>query len=92
MHAGRYRAINAGQLQLHYVYRRKWEKRSTLHKIDIHVEVLAVQYADIASIIPGESSANIGLRIEAARTIQYKRFGKAKTSSNAFRMMSVGAS
>ena len=39
MHAGRYRAINAGQLQLHYVYRRKWEKRSTLHKIDIHVEV-----------------------------------------------------
>ena len=39
MHAGRYRAINAGQLQLHYVYRRKWEKRSTLHKVDIHVEV-----------------------------------------------------
>ena len=54
-----------------------------LDRIDIHVEVPAVQYAEIASKEPGESSEIIRCRIENARAIQQERFSRSKISSNA---------
>ena len=54
-----------------------------LDRIDIHVDVPAVQYKDISSRAPGEPSAAIRARVEKARAIQEKRFGKSKTSCNA---------
>ena len=47
------------------------------------MEVPAVQYSEIASKVPGESSAAIRSRIEAARAVQAERFGRTKTSCNA---------
>jgi len=47
-----------------------------LDRIDIHVEVPAVQYQDISSKVPGEPSADIRERITKARDIQRKRFAK----------------
>jgi magnesium chelatase family protein len=54
-----------------------------LDRIDIHVEVPAIQFAEMASKAPGEPSADIRVRIEQARAIQEERFGKTKTSCNA---------
>ncbi len=54
-----------------------------LDRIDIHVDVPAVQYRDISSREPGEPSGAIRARVEKARKIQEKRFGKSKTSCNA---------
>src|SRR5207245_654604 len=55
-----------------------------LDRIDIHVEVPAVQYKEIAGKEPGESSAAIRERVENARRIQQARFqGKMKASCNA---------
>jgi magnesium chelatase family protein len=55
-----------------------------LDRIDIHIEVPAVQYREISSNEPGEASHAIRGRIENARNIQHERFrGKAKTSCNA---------
>jgi len=54
-----------------------------LDRIDIHVEVPAVQYKDLANKVPGEPSEEIRGRIEKAREIQQERFGKSKTSCNA---------
>ncbi|EDY17542.1 Mg chelatase, subunit ChlI [Chthoniobacter flavus Ellin428] len=59
-----------------------------LDRIDIHVEVPAVQYQDISSKTPGESSASIRERIIKARDIQRERFaqngnGKSKVRCNA---------
>ena len=45
-----------------------------LDRIDIHVEVPAVQYRDISSNVPGESSESIRARVEAAREVQRQRF------------------
>jgi magnesium chelatase family protein len=53
-----------------------------LDRIDIHVEVPAVQYADIASINPGEASEAIRSRVQTARTVQSERFGKSKVTCN----------
>ena len=54
-----------------------------LDRIDIHVEVPAVQYREIASKESGEPSADIRQRVEQARKIQHERFGKSKASCNA---------
>jgi magnesium chelatase family protein len=55
-----------------------------LDRIDIHVEVPAVQYKEMSSTEPGEASREIRRRVEAARTVQHERFhGKGKTSCNA---------
>jgi magnesium chelatase family protein len=54
-----------------------------LDRIDIHVEVPAVQYKDISSKESGEPSEAIRERVEAARKIQQQRFGKSKASCNA---------
>ncbi|HHM23666.1 MAG TPA: ATP-binding protein, partial [Bacteroidetes bacterium] len=45
-----------------------------LDRIDIHVEVPAVSYKDLASREPGESSAAIRQRVMRAREIQLRRF------------------
>jgi magnesium chelatase family protein len=47
-----------------------------LDRIDIHVEVPAVRYRELAKSREGESSSNIRVRVEAAREIQRQRFAK----------------
>jgi magnesium chelatase family protein len=57
-----------------------------LDRIDIHIEVPAVQYKDIASKEPGEPSDSIRERVERARRIQQARFGAGLTASCNARM------
>ena len=45
-----------------------------LDRIDIHVEVPAVHYSDLASGRKGESSQDIRRRVSKARLVQEKRF------------------
>ncbi len=45
-----------------------------LDRIDIHVEVPTVQYRDLATEDPGETSASIRARVNAARVSQRRRF------------------
>jgi len=45
-----------------------------LDRIDIHVEAPAVEYKELSSTAPAETSATIRERIVAAREIQQKRF------------------
>jgi magnesium chelatase family protein len=55
-----------------------------LDRIDIHVEVPAVPYQEMASNQPAESSAAIRERVERAREVQRARFGgREKTRCNA---------
>lgn len=54
-----------------------------LDRIDIHVEVPSVQYRDISSKEPGESSGAIRERVERAREVQRTRFGPGETRTNA---------
>ncbi|MCG3149598.1 MAG: Competence protein ComM [Verrucomicrobiae bacterium] len=46
-----------------------------LDRIDIHIEVPAVKYKEMAGEATGEPSANVRNRVEAARLIQRERFG-----------------
>ncbi len=54
-----------------------------LDRIDIHVEVPAVQYKELAGAANGEPSLNIRDRVEQARKVQQSRFGTSKASCNA---------
>jgi len=54
-----------------------------LDRIDIHVEVPAVTYADLSSLPTGETSAQIRKRVNAARDIQKIRFRSDKIFCNA---------
>jgi magnesium chelatase family protein len=54
-----------------------------LDRIDIHVEVPAVPYRDLATHQPGETSADIKARIAKARQIQQRRFSGTETLFNA---------
>lgn len=54
-----------------------------LDRIDIHVEVPAVTYADLSSLPTGETSADIRKRVNAARSIQRARFKAEKIFCNA---------
>ena len=45
-----------------------------LDRIDLHVEVPAVKYQDLASLHQGESSGNIRERVVRARQVQHHRF------------------
>ncbi len=49
-----------------------------LDRIDIHIEVPAVRYKELASESSGESSATIRARVEKARAIQHRRFKEIK--------------
>lgn len=52
-------------------------------RIDIHVEVPAVTYRDLAGRDPGEPSASIRKRVTAARKIQGARFAGSQIKINA---------
>ncbi|MCB5288495.1 MAG: ATP-binding protein, partial [Candidatus Cloacimonetes bacterium] len=45
-----------------------------LDRIDIHVEVPAVAYADLAALPSGDTSATIRQRVNKAREVQHHRF------------------
>lgn len=50
-------------------------------RIDIHIDVPALRYRDLAGAAGGESSLTIRDRVRQARKLQAQRFGKAKTNS-----------
>jgi len=54
-----------------------------LDRIDIHIEVPAVKYRDLADRSDGESSAAIGIRVGNSRQIQQERFKGTRIHSNA---------
>ncbi len=54
-----------------------------LDRIDIHIEVPAVKYRELAERSEGESSSAIGGRVEQAREVQRERFRGTKVHSNA---------
>ena len=54
-----------------------------MDRIDIHIEVPAVKYRDLASREAGEPSREIKRRVDAARRIQLNRFKGMKIYSNA---------
>ena len=54
-----------------------------LDRLDIHVEVPAVEYDELTSRSPGESSAEIRSRVEKARKIQNDRYKGTGVTCNA---------
>lgn len=54
-----------------------------LDRLDLHVEVPAVDFGDLSSETINESSADIKKRVDAAREIQRKRYEKIGISCNA---------
>jgi magnesium chelatase family protein len=52
-----------------------------LDRIDLHIEVPRIPYEKMLENAVRESSETIKARVEAARKIQYQRFGSAKTNS-----------
>lgn len=54
-----------------------------LDRIDLHVEVPPVDYEQLASAVPGESSAAMRERVNAARSRQQARFAGTSVSCNA---------
>jgi len=54
-----------------------------MDRIDIHIEVPAVKYRDLANRDPGEPSAEIRTRVNRARRIQLDRFRGMKIYCNA---------
>lgn len=54
-----------------------------LDRIDIHIEVPPVRYAELTSSTPGESSATVRERVNAARERQHARFAGTPMPHNA---------
>ncbi len=54
-----------------------------LDRIDIHVDVPAVQYSDLVSASTGETSADIREMVVLARKVQEKRFKEYRYKTNA---------
>jgi len=54
-----------------------------MDRIDIHIEVPAVKYRDLANRTAGESSRDIKKRVDTARKIQLNRFKGTRIYSNA---------
>ena len=54
-----------------------------MDRIDIHIEVPAVQYKDLSDKYSGETSAEIRIRLQNARELQNQRFTGSKIYSNA---------
>jgi magnesium chelatase family protein len=54
-----------------------------LDRIDIHIDVPAVRYKELASEVPGESSREIRRRVSAARERQVSRFKGERIYCNA---------
>ena len=53
-----------------------------LDRIDIHIEVPAVKYRDLADQREGESSRHISRRVDLSREIQRERFKGSRVHSN----------
>jgi magnesium chelatase family protein len=53
-----------------------------LDRIDIHVEVPRVEYDKLADLRPGEQSAAVRARVEAARAVQARRFAGTTCTTN----------
>lgn len=53
-----------------------------LDRIDIHLEVPAVPYRELASKTPGTSSSEVRTAVSAARDIQRRRFADSTTRQN----------
>ena len=54
-----------------------------MDRIDIHIEVPAVKYRDLANRDPGEPSVEIKKRVDRARGVQLDRFAGMKIYCNA---------
>jgi magnesium chelatase family protein len=54
-----------------------------LDRIDLHVEVPAVPYRELAKTRPTESSEVVRARVISARILQHKRFAAGRSSCNA---------
>jgi len=55
-----------------------------LDRIDLHVEVPAIKYQDLASLDRGEPSSAVRARVSAARNVQNERYrGRRRVRSNA---------
>ena len=54
-----------------------------MDRIDIHIEVPAIKFGEIASVTPGEPSSNIRERVTRARSIQLERFKNDGIYANA---------
>ncbi|HET98187.1 MAG TPA: ATP-binding protein [Desulfurivibrio alkaliphilus] len=57
-----------------------------LDRIDLYLEVTPVKFQEITDHAPGESSATIRKRVEAAHAIQRRRFSRRKTAFHNSRM------
>lgn len=54
-----------------------------LDRLDIHVEVPAIEYDELTDKVKGETSAEIRLRVDAARKIQNERYKGTGVTCNA---------
>jgi len=54
-----------------------------MDRIDIHMQVFQVAYQKLRDMRPGETSAAVRARVEAAREHQRKRFKGTDIASNA---------
>ena len=54
-----------------------------LDRIDITVETPRVPYEKLAGMTPGEDSASVSARVEAARAVQAERFAGGAVTTNA---------
>ena len=54
-----------------------------LDRIDIHIEAPAVTISELRNAIPGEDSATLSARVQAARNRQLARYKGTRTASNA---------
>ncbi len=62
----------------------KYQKKVSgplLDRIDLHVEVPRLPYEKMSAPEGGEASSSIKTRVQKARAVQSKRFGKSKTNS-----------
>ncbi len=57
-----------------YRYQQRISGPLSLDRIDIHLDVPRVAYADLTALQKGEPSSAIRARVEAARAIQQARF------------------
>ena len=53
-----------------------------LDRIDLHIEVPSVQYAELSKLTDGTSSATMRASVDKARAVQAARFGKRSNCVN----------
>ena len=63
-----------------------------LDRIDIHIEVPAVKYKEMAGEATGEPSEKIRVRVEEARQAQQHRFNHSNTRINRKKSKSIAVS